>query len=54
VDPNTPDTNATTIESEYSSIISQHISYFNELPDAGKKGSWKEPFIFGVLNTLVT
>jgi len=24
-------------ESEYSSIISQHISYFNELPDAGKK-----------------
>src|SRR6185295_5250104 len=25
------------IESEYASIISQYISYFNELPDAGKK-----------------
>jgi len=27
----------TAIESEYGSIISQYISYFNELPDAGKK-----------------
>ncbi|HEY1871110.1 MAG TPA: hypothetical protein VGG71_08635, partial [Chitinophagaceae bacterium] len=36
VNLNSPGT-ATTIESEYSSIISQCISYFNELPDAGKK-----------------
>lgn len=28
---------ATTMEPEYSSIISQYISYFNELPDTGKK-----------------
>jgi len=33
---NAPDT-MTAIESEYGSIISQYISYFNELPDAGKK-----------------
>jgi MtfA peptidase len=25
------------VEAEYSSVISQYISYFNELPDAGKK-----------------
>jgi len=31
-----PDT-STAVEAEYNSIISQYISYFNELPDAGKK-----------------
>jgi Mlc titration factor MtfA (ptsG expression regulator) len=33
---NSPDATIA-IESEYSSIISQYISYFNELPEAGKK-----------------
>ncbi|HEV8507001.1 MAG TPA: zinc-dependent peptidase [Chitinophagaceae bacterium] len=32
-----PSDSAISIESEYSSIISQYISYFNDLPDAGKK-----------------
>ena len=36
VSVNPPDTSIT-IESEYSSIISLYISYFNELPDEGKK-----------------
>jgi len=36
VNVNPPDTSIT-IESEYSSIISLYISYFNELPDEGKK-----------------
>jgi len=37
VNSNTPGTTANTIESEYRSVISQYISYFNELSDAGKK-----------------
>jgi len=36
VNVNPPDTSIT-IESDYSSIISLYISYFNELPDEGKK-----------------
>jgi Mlc titration factor MtfA (ptsG expression regulator) len=36
VNINPPDTTVA-IESEYGSIISEYISYFNELPDAGKK-----------------
>lgn len=36
VNINTPDTTVA-IESEYGPIISQYISYFNELSDAGKK-----------------
>lgn len=36
VNTNPPDT-PVAIESEYGSIISEYISYFNELPDAGKK-----------------
>jgi Mlc titration factor MtfA (ptsG expression regulator) len=37
VNSDAPDANVNTIESEYRSIISQHISYFNELSDEGKK-----------------
>jgi MtfA peptidase len=31
-----PDTSAL-VESEYGAVISQYISYFNELPDVGRK-----------------
>jgi hypothetical protein len=41
-----PDTSVAAIESEYGSIIGQYISYFNELPETGKKRFLERTILF--------